>query len=131
MTEYTTPAPLSYELCCQLRDAGFPQNEQCRWFYCSFDQHDPPVIATAAHRSDWISAAECPDLEDLLAYLQAKYPDLCFRQHQWNSNMNLEDGNPRCIASASFGFDSFDRYTASGDTPAEAVARLVIELGAG
>lgn len=122
---------LSYETCCKLKDAGFPQKNTVRvhWYQPSSDRwyldlrNRAMMMSVEPFTSPEMLA--CPNGDELLAALQAKYPDASFRLgvHPKGTDARAEVSrgpfdNPVWLADA------------TEDTPAEALAQLWLALAA-
>lgn len=100
---------LSYDLCRQLKEAGFPQKDfigcdDCG--YCNAVWEREPVSETGR----WCYR---PTLEDLIRELGEGFSSLDYGNHDWEAVSLLCDSNKNF-------------FTANGPTPEEALARLYL-----
>lgn len=112
---------LSYEQCLGLKGAGFPQDEQCDRFWVVDEplytkgEDTPDLHGGSQDRREWISSAECPNSDEIIAAIQARWPVGYFyaiRQHAARAEWSAE----------------FRGRVGTGPTPAEALAALWLAL---
>lgn len=123
--------PLPYDVCCKLRDAGFPQDGD-GWRYRT-KPGQPDYVRRAYFGKGYLNTADftvnvaCPDLESMLEWAQARWPKYIFKLAVGTAN--LEPGDPPCCAYCYVPGDSTETSrTDYGDTPAAAVAALLLRL---
>jgi hypothetical protein len=113
---------LSYETCCKLRDAGLEQRGSLAVWSESMTAPEHIARSTFAmwQGNPRPTCVACPNSDDLLAALQARWPD---------HYVTLQAGKfNRPCASAFHEDDPAKEIAEEGDTPAAALAALYIEL---
>lgn len=120
---------LSYEICVALRDAGFPQLVSSTGHAVYYHAHRPEwgvkvsLLKNGGDAQTMLDADEiaCPNSDELLAALQAKYNGL----HRWGVKENAGQWVAYCVTIETWVTKS---DTVSADSPVAALAALYITL---
>ncbi len=113
---------LDYATCCKLRDAGFPQGGTTEWWGVT---HEPELLyyrgSCEDEIDDPINTADCPNSDELLAALQARWPGLKPMVGYFDELWPDETCGKWVASDAG-------NYPTRGDTPAAALAALYLAL---
>lgn len=143
--------PLSYETCCKLRDAGFPQSIDAGGCYSLFEHEGATEAQPKYFRLDeegnrWLEKSDyepiggepnykdyrdwyvaCPSSDELLAALQAEYGKCYYLHIESQYKVGPHEEHP--WAATLYAKSLADRSRqAIGDTPAAALAALYLAL---
>jgi hypothetical protein len=113
---------LSYETCCKLRDAQFPQEQGGFFYELNRDgtQRANKFLAYFKTAPPYTNKLRCPNSDELLAALQARWPEL---------QVYLRVDKVTCSATArDWGVVPHRAEVPEAATPAAALAALYIEL---
>lgn len=110
---------MDYKLCKELKDAGFPQKSYYGWYF------ETPTVRVMAKghdipNPDW---PLCPPLSDLIEACGERF--ICISKNPFEDKKSDE----LWVATAyGTGIERSVKYTWSGSTPEEAVAKLWLTL---
>jgi hypothetical protein len=117
---------LDLATCKQLKDAGFPQNEQCNSFY--YRDCTSTLGRGERDRSEWPSVAECPNSDELIAYIHSRWGIRASVRYDHDLGWIATTGSVQDYADGKPGIIECRSRRMPGNDIDEAFAELVITL---